>query len=122
MRMWFVLLVASLTLGSNLSSSRANELAGCPDPQLVADSLTNIEKADWQKLSVDRVISDWPAQFDELTCKGTTGRTGPERPCRILVSKERVIKGHCDVQQRRSAVHVRDDFRRIFCGMVPGEQ
>jgi len=89
MRIWFALLVASLTLGSNLSSSRANELVGCPDPELVAHSLTKIEKADWQNLSVDRVMSDWPVQFDELKCKG-------ERSCRILVSKERVIKGHCE--------------------------
>ena len=89
MRIWLVLLVSSLTLGSNLSSSRANELDGCPDPELVADSLTKIEKVDWQNVSVDRVMSDWPVQFDELTCKG-------ERPCRMLVSKERVIKGHCE--------------------------
>jgi hypothetical protein len=74
---------------SNLGSSRANELIGCPNPQVVADVLTKLEKADWQSLSVDRVMSDWPIQFDELACEG-------ERRCRILVSKERVIKGHCE--------------------------
>jgi hypothetical protein len=89
MRRWFVLLGASLTLESNLGLSRANELIGCPYPELVANSLNKIEQADWQNLSVDRVMSDWPVQFDELTCKD-------EHPCRILVSKERVIKGHCE--------------------------
>jgi|ERR1700722_17652607 hypothetical protein len=89
MRIWFVLLATSLSFVSSLGSSHETELVGCPDPDLLAVSLTKIEKSDWQNLSVERVMSDWPVQFDELVCEGAP-------PCRILVSKERVIKGHCE--------------------------
>jgi hypothetical protein len=89
MRIWFALLAAGFGFASNLGSPRTNELIGCPDPQVVADSLAKIGKADWQNLSAERVMSDLPVQFDELVCES-------ERRCRILVSKERVIKGHCE--------------------------
>lgn len=64
-------------------------LHGCPDPIGISKSLQAIQRQDWRKVSADSVMSSWPGQLDELVCHSGT-------PCRLLVSKNRVIDGHCE--------------------------
>jgi hypothetical protein len=82
--------VASLVL-TIVQVSPSNEigLLGCPSPSEMADSLTKLRQNSWRTISVERILSIWPSHFDELACESQKG-------CRLLVSKDRVIRGHCE--------------------------
>jgi hypothetical protein len=81
--MTFVFLIAG---GSQCTETG---LVGCPNPIDVAKGLRNLQQNNWTTISVERVISIWPNRFDELACERKNG-------CRLLVSKNRVIGGHCE--------------------------
>jgi hypothetical protein len=71
------------------SLSAEQHLRGCQDPAVIGEALKSLQQNNWKKLSAQRVLSVWPSRFDELKCESGAG-------CRILVSKERVISGHCE--------------------------
>jgi hypothetical protein len=64
-------------------------LVGCRDPISIASNLETLQQNNWKELSVKDVLSIWPSRFDELNCESEPG-------CRLLVSKDRVIAGHCE--------------------------
>jgi hypothetical protein len=51
--------------------------------------LEQIGQSDWKQVTPEHVLDTWPSQLDELKCKSETS-------CRLLVSKNRVIGGHCE--------------------------
>jgi hypothetical protein len=64
-------------------------LIGCPDPNKIADALAKVQQNNWRTISAQQVLSIWPSRFDELACES-------EKGCRLLVSKDRIIGGHCE--------------------------
>jgi hypothetical protein len=82
--------VASLILAiAQIIPSSDSGLLGCPSPREIADSLGRVQQNSWRTISVERILSIWPSHFDEVACEG-------EKGCRLLVSKDRVIRGHCE--------------------------
>jgi hypothetical protein len=77
-------LVVGLTSGFPQSGLR-----GCRSPNKIAEGLARLQTNDWKTVSVDRLQSIWLTAFDEVVCDDPKG-------CRFLVSKERVIGGHCE--------------------------
>ena len=53
------------------------------------DALAKIQRNKWRDVSAERIQTFWPFPFDELKCES-------EKGCRMLVSKSRVINGHCE--------------------------
>ncbi len=89
MRMPTVLGAILVLISAQSSGSSSARLVGCPTPAAIAEAIAKIQKSNWREVSVARVATIWPAHFDELKCES-------EKPCRLLVSKSRVISGHCE--------------------------
>ncbi|HET9743838.1 MAG TPA: hypothetical protein VFQ00_13905 [Terriglobales bacterium] len=73
-----------------LSCNGADDsLLGCATPDAVARHFDWLQERSWSKISADDVISRWPSPLDDIRCQNSEG-------CRLLVSKDRVISGHCE--------------------------
>jgi hypothetical protein len=83
---WCVTLVL---ITGQWTGTSATQLSGCPSPNAVAAAIAKIQQNNWSEISAERVETIWPTQFDELKCES-------EKACRLLVSKSRVISGHCE--------------------------
>src|SRR6266403_5119751 len=82
--------VTTLFLAVALTSGfPQSELRGCRSPNKIAGGLARLQTNDWKTVSVDRIQSIWLTAFDEVVCDDPKG-------CRFLVSKQRVIGGHCE--------------------------
>jgi hypothetical protein len=84
-----ILLTAILVVAMVHDVAFPAEKLGCPKATAIADALANIQKHNWNGISAASVMSIWPTSFDELRCDS-------QKPCRLLVSKNRVIGGHCE--------------------------
>jgi len=84
----FSLVILAFFIPQDTGSS-TGRFTGCPSPDAIAQDLTPIVKSNWQQVTPERVLAIWPNQFDELKCESI-------KPCRLLVSKSRVIDGHCE--------------------------
>jgi hypothetical protein len=84
------LLAAVLVLASAQTTAPSEgHLVGCPNPATASEALAEIQRNDWRELSVERIQAIWRFPFDELKCES-------EKGFRMLVSKSRVINGHCE--------------------------
>ena len=72
-----------------MSQSPETHLLGCVDPTISANALGHLDQVRWENISVERVFSTWPSRLKESACQS-------EKGCRILVSEDRVISGHCE--------------------------
>lgn len=85
-----VVISAVLVLTSAvISQFSGTGLIGCPNPGKIGNALTQLQQNNWRIISAERVMTIWPSRFDELACESDKG-------CRLLVSKNRVIGGHCE--------------------------
>jgi hypothetical protein len=84
MNLYIVSLILIMTQAAHSSG-----LIGCPNPDVIANALQKLQERNWGSISVEKVESIWPTGFDELACESKSG-------CRLLVSKNRVIGGHCE--------------------------
>jgi hypothetical protein len=80
-----VLVLAS----TGMSQSPETHLLGCADTTKIANALGHLDQARWENISVERVLSTWPSPLKEFACQS-------EKGCRVLVSEDRVISGHCE--------------------------
>ncbi len=67
---WWLLLVATLGLGSPRSDSSAPG-AGCPPPRELAKALRTLEGLDWATLKRGRLREIWPTQLSDWTMAPT---------------------------------------------------
>jgi len=81
-----LLILLSLQSGSSFVSDRP---VGCPEPPVLAAGLGKLQQTNWRTISVARIMAIWRTPLNELACEGS-------KPCRILVSEDRVIKGQCE--------------------------
>jgi hypothetical protein len=89
MKMQALFAVVLIFAGPLTTPVHAPPLEGCLSPTIMAEALTKIQRSNWKAISADQILSVWPSHFDELKCQS-------EKGCRILVSKNRVIAGHCE--------------------------
>lgn len=66
-----------------------SELRGCTSPNEIAEKLARLQASDWKTVSADKVQAIWLMPFDEVVCNNP-------KACRFLVTKQRVINGHCE--------------------------
>jgi hypothetical protein len=88
MKTYIVLLPLWLLTTLTVAQRAGKALEGCPAPSQMASHLAELQHRNWQTISAEQIIKIWPAPLDEVVCQGT-------KRCRLLVSKERVISGHC---------------------------
>lgn len=72
-----------------MSQSPETHLLGCVDPTKIANALRRLDKIGWENISVEHLLSTWPSRLKESGCQS-------EKGCRVLVSEDRVISGHCE--------------------------
>jgi hypothetical protein len=87
-----MLLGFSLMCAAFLSSptSVANDtLRGCLEVKKLTASIVKLRENNGKTISAEQLISIWPTPLEESACQSDKG-------CRLLVSKDRIISGHCE--------------------------
>jgi hypothetical protein len=118
-----MLLGFSLMCATFLSSptSVANDtLRGCLEVKKLTASIVKLRESNWKTISAEQLISIWPTPLEESACQSDKG-------CRLLVSKDRIISGHCecceafafDVQQDDDGQRVERLHNVVFDGLTP---
>jgi hypothetical protein len=84
------LFVAAFVYAAVTSASRAptGPLEGCPEPSVTARALAQLQRADWQGMTIAKLQATWPTQLDGLDCEA--------KGCTSVWSKGRIIGGHCE--------------------------
>lgn len=89
MKLHISVVIILVLIAAQTCLSAERHLRGCHDPGPLSKALTNLQQNNWNKISCKQVLSTWPSRLDELKCESETG-------CRILLSRDRVISGHCE--------------------------
>lgn len=80
------LLIWSMCANAQSVNSR---LEGCRAPSKLGSDLNRLQQTSWETITSRTIVNTWPSPLDDIACERSGG-------CRLLVSKDRVIRGKCE--------------------------